>query len=127
MLELCDPPTRTSVTFSFNGIRVYHRHNMKRDSRGRFAKELECGRETARPALYQSRWRAKRNLCTKCAKRPKAPGLSRCLVCTYGEDSWDEHDPEAVDLVPMLNPEPGKPSRLRSYRKMMKAIRSKKG
>ena len=73
---------------------------------------------TARPALYQRRWRSKKNLCTKCAKRPEAPGLSRCGVCVFGE-----HNPEAEDLVDVLNPEPGKPNKMRSYNKMMNAKR----
>jgi hypothetical protein len=114
------------VTFWFIEIPAMIGLIMKRDSKGKFAKELKCGREKDRPLNYQRNWRAKKGLCTQCAKRPKAPGNSRCLVCIYGEHCWDGHDPEALDLVEVFNPEPGKPSRLRSYRKMMKVIRSKK-
>jgi hypothetical protein len=88
---------------------------MKRGPRGEFAKELECGREDARPALYQRRWRSKKNVCSRCAKRPKAPGLSRCGECNFGE-----HNPEAEDVVDVLN---SKPNRMRSYKKMTKAKR----
>jgi hypothetical protein len=96
---------------------------MKRDSKGKFAKELNCEREKDRRLLYQRRWRAKKNLCTKCAKRPKMPGNSRCGKCALGEETYFD---DFVDLVNLMNPEPGKPNRMRSYRKMMKALQSKK-
>ena len=98
---------------------------MKRDSRGRFAPrtepqpELEGVRVEAMDATRQKLWRARNSeLCIQCAKRPKAPGLSRCGECMFGEDN-----PKGEDLVDVLNPEPGEPSRMRSWRKMSKANR----
>jgi hypothetical protein len=55
--------------------------------------------------------------------QPKAPGLSRCGECALGEGTYYD---DFVDLVNLMCPEPGQPKRMRSYEKMVKAIRSKK-
>jgi len=59
----------------------------KRDERGKFATELECGRDDARPALYRKRWKKRNERCEKCGGPARLDGISRCAACAFPEVS----------------------------------------
>ncbi len=99
---------------------------MERDKKGRFKEVLGLrGTEDVKRAKYQELWR-KRNpkRCPRCTKRDKAPNLSLCLECTFGETGAAELKSPNTDLVEVIYPRDGS-SRMRAFTKMTRKVEKK--